>query len=115
VDVSGYDKPVTRFVTKLILLVAVLLMPVGMTAEPAAAHAMPSATMPMQHCPDQTPSNAGKAGIPQCMMVCSAALPAADAPTTEPHIIVCLPEQPARADALRGLHPETATPPPKHS
>jgi hypothetical protein len=49
------------------------------------------------------------------MMVCSAALPAADAPATEPHIIVCLPEQPARADALRGLHPETATPPPKHS
>lgn len=111
----GYGRPVTRLIAKLILLVAVLLMPVGMTAAPAAAHAMPSASMPMQHCPDRPASNDRNAGIPQCMMVCSAALPATDAPATEPHILVCLPEQPARADVLRGLHPETATPPPKHS
>lgn len=100
---------------RLIAFIAVLLMPLGMTASPAAAHAVPSATMPMQHCPDQPASNDDKAGIPQCMMVCSAALPAVDAPAAEPHIIVCLPEQPARADMLRGLHPEAATPPPRRS
>jgi hypothetical protein len=100
---------------KLLLLAALLLMPLGMGTAPAAPHATPSATMPMQHCPDQPASNDAKPGIPQCMMVCSAALPAVDAPAAEPHIIVCLPEQPARADVLRGLHPETATPPPKRS
>jgi hypothetical protein len=100
---------------KLLLLAALLLMPFGMTAAPAAAHAAPSASMPMKHCPDQAPSDLGKAGIPQCTMVCSAALPAANASADEPHILACLPEQPARADVLRGLHPETATPPPKRS
>ena len=100
---------------KLLLLAALLLMPLGMGTAPAAAHEMPAASMPMQHCPDQPARNDAKPGIPQCMMVCSAALPAADAPTTEPHILVCLPEQPARADVLRGLHPETATPPPRRS
>jgi hypothetical protein len=100
---------------RLIAFVAVLLMPLGMSAAPAAAHAMPSASMPMQHCPGQPANNDGKPGIPQCMMVCSAALPAANAPAAERHILVCLPEQPARADVLRGLHPETATPPPRRS
>jgi len=100
---------------KLLLLAVLLLMPLGMATAPAAAHEMPAASMPMRHCPDQPASNDGKPGIPQCMMVCSAAVPAADAPATEPHILVCLPGQPARADVLRGLHPETATPPPRRS
>ena len=112
---SGYDRPVTHLMAKLLILVAVLLMPLGMGTTPAVAHEMPSATIPMQHCPDQPASDHGEPGIPQCMMVCSAALPAVDAPAAEPHIIVCLPEQPARADMLRGLHPEAATPPPRRS
>lgn len=110
-----YEAAMASALLRLIAFVAVLLMPLGMGTAPAAAHEMPVASMAMQHCPDQPASNDGKAGIAQCMMVCSAALPAADAPAAEPHVIVCLPEQPARADALRGLHPETATPPPRHS
>jgi hypothetical protein len=102
-------------IARLALLVAVLLMPLGMNAAPSAAHAMPSTSMPMQHCPDQPASHSGKSGIAGCMMVCSAALPAADASDMRPYIIVCLPVQPDRADVLRGLHPETATPPPKRS
>jgi hypothetical protein len=100
---------------KLLLLAALLLMPAGMAVRPAAAQAMPSATMPMQHCPDRPASDDGKAGIPQCMMACSAALPAADAPASGPPVIVCVPEKPARAEILSGIHPETATPPPKFS
>ena len=112
---SGYGWKMRILIGKLLLLTALLLMPLGMGTAPAAAHAMAAASMPMQHCPDQPARNDAKPGIPQCMMVCSAALPAADVRATDAHIIICLPEQPARADVLRGLHPETATPPPKRS
>ena len=47
----------------LLTLVAVLLMPFGMTAAPAAPVAAEhhSAAM-MQHCPEQAPKHGGKAG-----------------------------------------------------
>jgi hypothetical protein len=106
--------------SKLLVLFAVLLMPLGMTPAAAAAassspHHGPMASMPMQHCPEQAPKHTGKAGFVECTMACSAALPAADLSGHASPVIACSPVQPCLADRLHGLHPETATPPPKRS
>ena len=100
---------------KLVALMAVLLMPFGMTAAPAAPMQRQSASMPMEHCPEQEPKHAGKAGFMECAMACSAALPAADFATDQPVLIVCAPTETEAAQILHGLHPDTATPPPKRS
>jgi hypothetical protein len=101
-------------VWKLLILIAVLLMPFGMTA-PAAPHRMTAATMPIGHCPDQDSNHGMKAGFHECTMACAAALPAADLVASEPLTIVCQRIAPPAAERLHGLHPETATPPPKRS
>ena len=69
----------SRIACKLLVLISVLLMPLGMSA-PAAArvHHSASAGMAMQHCPEQSPAEKGKLGATECMMACSAALPAYD-------------------------------------
>jgi hypothetical protein len=100
---------------KLLVLIAVLLMPFGMTAAPAAVMQHHSASMPVEHCPKQAPKPTGKAGFVECMMVCSSALPASDLRRNEPHLIVCAPLEAAAVRQLHGLHPETATPPPRRS
>ena len=102
------------FAWKLLTLVAVLLMPFGMTASAAAAPHH-SAAMPIQHCPEQGSKQAGKAGFAQCTMACSAAFPALPAKQDRPLLILCEPVSEAAIHQLRGLHPETATPPPKRS
>jgi hypothetical protein len=104
-------------IMRLILLVAVLIMPLGMSAAPANAmhHAM-GTSMPMQHCPDeQSPRHHSKMTFVECTMACSSALPAGEAAAHEPPILVCTPLLPTTAQRLIGLHPETATPPPRHS
>ena len=104
-------------VWKLLTLVAVLLLPLGMNSAPAAAatHHGSMASMPVEHCPEQSPKHVGKAGFVECTMACSAALPAADFRGHDPLMIACTPVEPCVADRLHGLHPETATPPPKRS
>jgi len=101
---------------RLLTLFAVLLLPLGMA--PAAAspmhHAM-TIDMPKDDCPGQAPKHDMKGGIAECTMACAAALPAVDLAKDGPLMIVCEPLQPAAAQQLRGLHPETATPPPKRS
>jgi hypothetical protein len=105
-------------VWKLLALLAVLVMPLGMT--PAAAvpahHAIASQTMPVGHCPDQDSSHHQmKGGIAECTMACAAALPAAELARHDAVTIMGLPAEPAIALRLHGLHPETATPPPKRA
>ena len=115
-DVSGYVQSMQKVIAKLTLLAAMLLMPLGMGAAPAAATAgVTHAAMPMQHCPDQTPGHDLKGGFAECTMVCSAALPAADLPRDMHPFIACAPTEAAVARILHGLHPEIATPPPKRS
>jgi hypothetical protein len=48
-------------------------------------------------------------------MACSAALPAVDRPAERPLLLVCAPTEAAAVQILRGLHPDTVTPPPKGS
>lgn len=99
---------------KLLTLIAVLLMPFAMTAAPA----MPmqhSASMAMRHCSEQAPKQSGRGGFIECTMACSAALPATELRRDEPLLIVCTPPEAAAVNQLHGLHPDTATPPPKRS
>jgi hypothetical protein len=98
---------------RLIVLIAVLLMPLGTQPAAAAPAAHHSASMPMQHCPDQRSNHNMTRGLHECTMACSAALPAADLASHEPLLIVCEPILPTAAERLQGLHPEAATPPPK--
>jgi hypothetical protein len=103
----------TRLMAKLLVLVAVLLLPFGMHPGAAMHHDM--ASMPMGHCPDQGSHHETKGGIAECTMACAGALPAADIAAHRPLLIVCEPIQPAVAHRLSGRHPDTATPPPKRS
>ena len=100
----------------MIALLAVLLMPLGMAPAAAMSNAAHHASaMPMQHCPEQGSKHSSKEAFAECTMACSAALPAAEVARGEPLLIVCLPVQPTTAQQLHGVHPETATPPPKRS
>ncbi len=101
--------------SRLLLLLAVLLMPFGMTPVAASQHQHSAVAMPMQHCPEQAPNHDSKGAFVECTMACSAALPAADRFSKQPSVIEVEPPRPAATPLLHGLHPETATPPPKFS
>jgi hypothetical protein len=99
-----------RFLT----LLLVLIMPFGMSAAPARApHHRMAVDMPMGHCPDQAPAHDMKGGIAACAMACAAALPAGDAGAGDSPLIVSEPIQSSAEQQLHGVHPETATPPPR--
>jgi hypothetical protein len=106
----------TRMIAQLMVLVAVLLMPLGMApAAAGAGHHQAMASMPMEQCPDQAPSRDVKHGFGECTMACAAALPAVDARRDQPALIICAPVAANASHALHGLHPDTATPPPKRA
>ena len=102
---------------KLLVLLAMVSTTFGMTVSPASAegHQEPATNMSMQHCPKQAPGHDSKGGFVECTMACSAALPAVDLPQTQHLLIAAAPTAPAAARELHGLHPDTATPPPKAS
>jgi hypothetical protein len=113
VDVSDYARGV---LPRLFLLIAVLLMPLGMSPVPAASAAAEhhhGAALPMQHCPEQGTMHHSKAAFSECTMACASALPAVDRAQEQaiayaPPLVAAVPVL-----ALDSLHPETATPPPK--
>ena len=102
-------------IANLLVLIAVLLMPMGMQPAAAAPVVRHASAMPTQHCPDQPSKHDGKRALAECTMVCSSALPAADLPRPQPLLLACSPEISGLTEILRGLHPETETPPPKRS
>ena len=105
----------TGLIARLLVLVAVLLMPLGMQPATAGSVTHHAAAMPMQHCPEQPSKHDGKSAFAECTMVCSSALPAADLPRPQPLLLFCALETSGVNQILRGLNPETATPPPKRS
>ena len=106
----------TRLVAKLMVLVAVMLMPFAMAPAPGApSHHQTAETMPMRHCPDRAPSRDVKGGIVECTMACSAALPAAELSQKRPLLNASVPADAPPGPVLHGLHPDTATPPPKRA
>ena len=101
-----------QLMARLTILLAVLLMPFGMAPVPAASHHMMRAAMPA-HCPEQGSKHQSDGAFADCTMACASALPAADRvhdqhlrPGVEMVAAIALP-------VLRGMHPDTATPPPK--
>ena len=105
----------TQLVAKLLVLLAVLLMPLGMTSAAASASHHEMASMPMGHCPDQGARHDMKSGIAECTMVCAAALPAVEFTPDQPIMAIAQPLAAASAHRLHGLHPETDPPPPRQS
>ena len=110
---SMKSRPIRRL-WRLILLLAVLMMPFGMAAAPASIpnHAI-EADMSMGHCLDQGSGHGSKHGLAECTMACAAALPAIDARMHYPLLIVSEHILPGTSEPLRGLHPRIATPPPR--
>ena len=101
---------------KLLTLLAVLLMPFGMSSAHATAeHHGPTASMPMEHCPDQGSKPDQKGGIAECTMACASALPAVTPAPGEVMTFTPLVCSARLVETLHGLNPEIATPPPKHS
>lgn len=99
---------------RLLVLLAMLIMPLGMAPASAASH-HDMASMPMQHCPEQAPTHHMKSAFAECTMACSAALPAADRIADSPFAVIGVPVSAGPAPLLHGLHPETATPPPRRA
>lgn len=109
--------PMVRLASKLLVLFAVLLMPLAMApaaGAPQHQHSAMTMSMPMQHCPEPGPQQE-KPGIAVCAMACASSLPALGRMASDAPVIVCAPQAPTAAQLLNGLHPETATPPPKQS
>jgi hypothetical protein len=67
----------------------------------------------MQHCPEEGSKHHSKGAFAECTMACSSALPAVDCIQEQRMPYASLSVTAAPAHELRGLHPETATPPPK--
>jgi hypothetical protein len=103
---------------RLLALLSVLLMPLGMEAAAASAPAIGHYAMvgtAMEHCPDQSSKHEHNDGLAMCSMACASALPAQDLVRDDTilrsHQLVL----PITEQTLHGLHPDTATPPPKRS
>ena len=105
--------PMVRMMLRVLALLAVLVMPLSMATESAAAasHHGAMAASPSGHC-DSSPKSELPTGIADCGMACAAALPAVGPTPDGRSLALCIPEVRA-AKALTGLPPETATPPPK--
>jgi hypothetical protein len=100
-------------IIRLVLLLSVLLMPLGMTPAAASPSHRALAGMPMGHCPEQKSRH--DRGIAECTMACAAALPVMAAGADELLAAPSVPVVAAIAQRLHGLHPDTATPPPKRA
>lgn len=112
---ANYRATMVHLIGRLVVLMAVLLMPFGM-ANAGATHSMHAvAQMPMHHSPISHSSLDPAAGLGECTMACSAALPAIDRSYDPPQHPAAAPAEAALVASLQGIVPQTATPPPKHS
>jgi hypothetical protein len=103
-------------VLRLFTLLALVLMPFGMGAANAApAHHAAAAVAP-QHCDDQggQPAEQSRDEVMDCAVSCSM-LAVAQAHVEEPPVANPTLTTPRLAKRGAGLHPDTATPPPKLS
>ena len=105
-------------VTRLLTLLALVLMPLGMASAPAMAHAMPAqhSEASMGHCDGQTDQNRAPAHSTQQMhcAMCTA-LPAVPPPTPSSRLKPVEPRVIATVSPFTGIVPEIATPPPRQA
>jgi hypothetical protein len=100
-------------VGRLVVLLAVLLMPFGMEPSAATGHEGAMMGMTMEHCPDQSMRQQHSDGLATCSMACSSALPAQELVRDEGPVRIPQLVLPSRGHALHGILPEIATPPPR--
>jgi putative hemolysin len=102
--------------TRLLTLLALVLMPLGMTSAPAAASPMPAghATPSANHCSEQGDEDEGETpdSRADCTAMCTA-LPATDCPTPAMVLQPKAPRSIGMANPFDGIILEIATPPPK--
>ena len=103
-------------VWKLLVLVAVVLMPFGMSAAMAASASHAPAAAAAQHCNDHggQPTEKSTKQSADCAIACSM-LMVAETRLKDPLSAAHLPPAHPLAESGAGLHPDTATPPPKLS
>jgi hypothetical protein len=104
----------TAAVFRLLALIALVLMPIGMTGAPAAASAMPADhAMAAGHCEGQSGDEPqAPAASMDCTAMCTA-IPAREAAAPTPLFQRPAPRTVAVAVAFEGVEPEIATPPPR--
>jgi hypothetical protein len=95
---------------RLVLLVALALMPMGMVSAPAAA----PVTSAAGHC-DEHQQPADAPGVMDMHCATCAALPAIEAPVRDPELKPEMPRFARVTNALSDTEPEIATPPPRLS
>jgi hypothetical protein len=100
---------------RLLLLLAVLLMPLGMTPATAADHHMTMASAGDDHCPDRQSQHRHRDGPAMCSMACASALPAEDIAQADTIIASRDVLIPVVGRRLHGVLLEIATPPPRLS
>ena len=111
-----YSAAMARITGKLLILLALLTMPAGMSWVGASASSGGhEAVMDMAHCPDSAPAADLEPGIAPCNMACAAALPAFGAPVEAEVAAPDCPLAVAEIGRLNGLEPDIATPPPRLS
>lgn len=101
--------------TRLLTLIALMLMPLGMTGAPAVASPMPASRMmaSADHCDDESHPNPAPGSKMDCAALCTA-LPATDAPEPAPILQPTAPRLIGGATPFTGIDLEVATPPPKN-
>ena len=111
----AYFAPMPSMVLRLLTLVALVLMPFGMgTASATTAHHEPAATA--QHCDEHggQPAEQSRDEAMDCAVSCSM-LAIAEAGIGDPPPSRRLSLGRPLAEGATGIHPDTATPPPKLS
>ena len=105
-------------VLRLLALVALVIMPLGMTTTPALAQPAPHAMaadhdMPAGHCGEEQGGDEAPAPAKMdCTAACTA-LPASSTPMPEPAIKPKAPRTVSITAPFSGIEPEIATPPPR--
>jgi hypothetical protein len=103
------------YACRLLALVAVLMLPFAMAAAPAQASQMHHSSAASDHCPQQPAQDDSAGWMGECLMPCSAALPAIIESRFALEPLAQGPADPIVVSSLAGILLEIATPPPKLS
>ena len=109
-----YGTGMASAVFRLLALVALVIMPLGMSSAPALAGAVDHAAAPAGHCDEQPVQDEAPQSKMDCTAMCTA-IPAADVPTSAPALQPKAPRTMAISAPFSGVEPEIATPPPRRA
>lgn len=113
---GAYSTPMSAVILRFLSLLALVLMPFGMGAAISAPANRAPAAATAEHCAEHGSQPAGKSAkhSADCAIACSM-LMAPETRVEELAPAIRLPAARPLAERATGLHPDTATPPPKLS